>query len=149
MRSSCQFRRASTTHVGIEVSSGFRKGFSYEDWFLTKSSDIRASCQMEVPATEFECQGLELDWTCVCWGGDLVRESTQWTPSTFRGSSWNRIREPADQQYALNKYRVLLTRARKGMVIWVPPQGPGDKTRTPPSFDQTAEYFRACGLREL
>jgi hypothetical protein len=134
---------------GIEVSSGFRKGFSYEDWFLAKSSDIRASCQMEVPATEFECQGLELDWTCVCWGGDLVRESAQWNPRTFRGSGWNRIRKPLDQQYAFNKYRVLLTRARKGMVIWVPPQGAGDKTRNPPSFDETAEHFRACGVREL
>jgi hypothetical protein len=79
---------------GIEVSSGFRKGFSYDDWFLAKSSDIRASCQMEVPATEFECQGLELDWTCVCWGGDLVRDSDQWTPALSAVRAGTKLESP-------------------------------------------------------
>src|SRR3954452_8450307 len=107
---------------GLELSSSFRAGYRYEDWFLSERDHIRSSFQLEVAATEFECQGLELDWVGVCWGGDLLVNPTtgDWLLRHFHGKGWRNYRDVGDQQYLLNKYRVLLTRARQGMVIWVP-----------------------------
>jgi hypothetical protein len=136
---------------GIEVSTGFRRAYSYVDWFLAPQEDVRSSCQLEVAATEFECQGLELDWVGVCWGDDLCVDPDG-TPSRyrrFRGNRWEEVRREGARRYLLNKYRVLLTRAREGMVIWVPPGDPIDPTRNPAPLDATAAYLRAAGVPVL
>jgi hypothetical protein len=134
---------------GIEVSSGFRRGFPYEEWFLADRADTRSSNFLEVAATEFECQGLELDWSCVCWGNDFVysRTTNVWVPRKFRGTKWQIIRRESDLQYTKNKYRVLLTRARRGMVIWIPEGSQSDSTRDAALLDATLAHLRDCGLR--
>jgi Uncharacterized conserved protein (DUF2075) len=136
---------------GIEVSTGFRRAYSYVDWFLAPQADVRSSCQLEVAATEFECQGLELDWVGVCWGDDLCIDpaGSPWRYRQFRGSKWQGVRREGARRYLLNKYRVLLTRAREGMVIWVPPGDPADPTRNPVPLDATAAYLRAAGVPVL
>jgi hypothetical protein len=134
---------------GLELSSAFRKRFSYPDWFLRPIDDVRASCQLEVAATEFDCQGLEIDWAGVCWGGDLVIDARngKWNYWRFRGNRWEGVRDKAKRRYAVNKYRVLLTRARRGMVIWVP-SGPA-AAKDEASLDATADRLRCAGIQEL
>ena len=107
---------------GLEVSSAFRGGLSYADWFLNDPDDVRSSYKLETAATEFDCQGLEIDWACVCWGGDFVinPQTQKWECSRFAGTTWQRVNDPVRRRYVANKYRVLLTRARRGMIIWVP-----------------------------
>jgi hypothetical protein len=136
---------------GIEVSSAFRRGYAYEEWFLAEKLDVRSSWQLEVAATEFECQGLELDWVGVCWGDDLCIDpgKARWCYRTFRGSKWQALRSEWARRYLLNKYRVLLTRAREGMVIWVPSGDPADSTRDPGPLDATAAYLTAAGVPSL
>ena len=136
---------------GLEVSSGFRRAYPYEEWFLAPPEDLRSSSYLEVAATEFECQGLELDWTGVCWGGDLTFDQAraQWSLRRLIGSRWTRIKDPTTRQYVLNKYRVLLTRARKGMIIWVPSGHDADSTTMSDSKDETATYLQACGVPML
>ena len=100
---------------GIEVSSGFRQGNRdlYVHWFLDRSPDVRSSNQLEVAATEFECQGLELDWVGVCWGGDFTFDNPAggWSFRSFVGSQWREIRNDTDRRYLLNSYRVLVRRS--------------------------------------
>lgn len=135
---------------GLELSSGFRQGNRdlYVHWFLAQPSDVRSSNQLEVVASEFECQGLELDWVGVCWGGDFARnpQGGGWSFRNFAGSRWSVVAKPIDQQYVLNTYRVLMTRAREGMVIWVPPGDARDTTRSPSEFNAVADYLGRCGL---
>ena len=106
---------------------------------------------LEVAATEFECQGLELDWTGICWGGDFVFSETnrRWLCRKFRGAKWQAVRKDSDVVFVRNKYRVLLTRARRGTVIWVPRGSPIDPTREPSLFDATADYLKSLGVVEL
>lgn len=136
---------------GIEVSSGFRQGNRdlYVNWFLNLPPDVRSSNQLEVAASEFECQGFELDWTGVCWGGDLTYSANGWNYRHFSGSQWRSTTIARDRSYLLNTYRVLLTRAREGAIIWIPRGNPSDSTRAPADLDTTAEYLRACGLSEV
>jgi hypothetical protein len=133
---------------GLELSTGFTQGYAYEEWFLGPPSDVRSSYQLEVAATEFQCQGLELDWVGVCWGNDLVwgPDAQDWLYRRFVGRKWQTIRQPRDRQYLLNKYRVLLTRAREGLIIWVPPGDPADPTIASEHFDAIATYLTQCGL---
>jgi hypothetical protein len=135
---------------GVELSSGFRQGNRdmYVNWFLNHRPDIRSSNQLEVAASEFECQGLELDWVGLCWGGDFSYDTTtdKWAFQNFSGSRWGILKNEIDQQYLLNTYRVLLTRARRGLVLWIPQGDISDKTRLPVSFDSTADYLIRCGL---
>lgn len=130
---------------GLEVSSGFRGGISLKDWFLASPDDIRSSNVLEVALTEFECQGLELDWVGVCWGGDFARHGNGWDFRRLIGSAWQQVQKPATREFIRNKYRVLLTRAREGLVIWVPPGDADDETRDMLHFDATANYLIACG----
>jgi DUF2075 family protein len=105
---------------------------------------------LEVAATEFECQGLELDHTCVCWGTDLVHlGSLGWRFRPSRGRKLKRISEHVEGPFVVNKYRVLLTRAREGVVLFVPPGESDDATRSPEELDGTAEFLRACGIPEI
>ncbi len=135
---------------GLELSSGFRQGNRdiYVNWFLNLLPDIRSSNQLEVVASEFECQGLELDWVGLCWGGDFSYDKTNvgWAFRNFSGSRWGSLKNEIDRQYLLNTYRVLLTRARRGMVLWIPQGDISDETRLPSSFDSTADYLIRCGL---
>jgi hypothetical protein len=136
---------------GIEVSSGFRRGYPFDEWFLGSPGDVRTSYQLEVAATEFECQGLELDWAGVCWGDDLciAPSGDRWTCRQFRGNRWQIIRKEQTRRYLLNKYRVLLTRAREGMLLWVPRGDPTDPTREPAPLNRTAAYLAAAGISSL
>lgn len=115
-------------------------------WFLAPSSDVRSSDALEDAATEFEVQGLELDWTCVAWDANFRRQDGRWLPMAFRGSAWQRVNDEAKQRYVANSYRVLLTRARQGMIIFVPRGDEEDETRTARWYDDTAGFLLECGI---
>ncbi len=136
---------------GIEMSTGFRRGFAFKNWFLDAAADIRSSYSLEVAASEFECQGLELDWVGMCWGGNLVptKDLASWECRKFKGSKWQNVRQEAEQAYTLNRYRVLLTRARNGLVIWVPKGDIKDPTRDPSRFDRVYKALRKAGVPVL
>jgi hypothetical protein len=118
------------------------------NWFLKRWPDVRASDALEIPATEFACQGLELDYVGLCWGGDLTWASN-WLIRHFSGSKWHHTRKLDAQDFQINTYRVLLTRARSETIIWIPQGDARDKTRMPEEFDRTAAYLLECGARML
>ena len=118
-------------------------------WFLDAWPDIRASGALEVMATEFCVQGLELDRVGLCWDLDLVRAGAAWQARSFRGSTWTLPRQGEVRSNRLNAYRVLLTRARHGTVIWVPRGDARDRTRDPAQYDGIAGYLLACGAAML
>lgn len=120
-----------------------------ECWFLADKKDVRSSLFLEDVATEFDIQGLELDWTCLVWDGDFRYTPDGWDHNSFRGSKWQKIRKTEAQSYQLNAYRVLMTRARQGMIICVPFGNKEDDTRQPEFYDGTYEYLRSIGLEEL
>lgn len=134
---------------GLEVSAGFRKELDYADWFTAPRGDLRSSFALETAATEFECQGLELDRVAVCWGWDLIVGDGDLLPRTFRGTNWNNVKRAREREYTINKYRVLLTRAREGMVIWVPLGDEEDRTRSTSEMDRLADYLVDCGARPI
>lgn len=118
-------------------------------WFLNGKDDVRSSYFLESVATEFDVQGLELDWTCIAWDADLRLTSSKeaWSQHKFKGNKWTNIKKPADRAYHINAYRVLLTRARQGMVIVVPHGASDDHTRQPGFYDDTYGYLKAVGVR--
>ena len=118
-------------------------------WFLDGKEDVRSSYYLEDVATEFQVQGLELDWACVVWDGDLRFDGHQWSHNEFRGTRWNRIHKPERQIYLKNAYRVLMTRARQGMVLVIPNGSASDPTRDARFYDDTFDYFKSLGLQEL
>lgn len=136
---------------GLEISSAFRSGYAYEKWFLAPSCDVRSSHLLEVAASEFECQGLELDWVGVCWGGDLTPNAslTDWEYHKFRGTRWMSVRQEMERAYVRNRYRVLLTRARFGVVLWIPPGSQRDPTRDAKRFDRVYEALLVSGVLPL
>ena len=115
-------------------------------WFLEGKDDVRSSYYLEDVATEFDVQGLELDWACITWDADLRYSKKGWAHWSFEGSRWKHIKKPERQAYQKNAYRVLLTRARQGMVIVVPQGDSADPTRNPVFYDTTYEYLREIGL---
>ncbi len=119
------------------------------NWFLNDKDDVRSSYYLEDVATEFHIQGLELDWACVCWDGDLRYTQEEWKTYSFRGSKWQNINKIDRKRYLVNAYRVLLTRARQGMVIIVPEGDSLDPTRIPEYYDSTYNYLKEIGLEEL
>ena len=138
---------------GLEPSSTFHADYPWEQWYLASETDLRSSFQCEVFATEFEIQGLELDWIGLCWGGDCI-----WNPSqgwqfrkllTGPKNRWVSIKNPDKRNFRRNAYRVLLTRARQGMIIFVPKGDPGDSTNHPDDFDSTARFLLECGVTPL
>jgi hypothetical protein len=118
-------------------------------WFLNDRHDTRSSFYLEDAATEFQVQGLELDWVCVTWDADLRRHADSWRYHSFRGDAWTSIHKEDRKRYLLNAYRVLLTRARQGMVIFVPPGDESDPTRTPAFYNDTYEYLTGLGVVEV
>ncbi len=115
-------------------------------WFLNDAHDTRSSFYLEDAATEFQVQGLELDWACVSWDGDLRYSDNSWSYHSFVGDRWNRVLKADRQRYLLNAYRVLLTRARQGMVIFVPEGTIHDLTRAAQIYDGTFEYLSGLGI---
>ena len=150
-------RQRGTRRVGLVASSGARRlrahgldvrtELDVENWFLNDNNDVRSSHYLETPATEFGIQGLELDWTAVCWDLDLVPAVGAWCVQAFKGTKWQQVHEPTRRKYVINKYRVLLTRAREGFVIWVPEGDPADWTRPSDKYDAIARHLVACGIR--
>lgn len=115
-------------------------------WFLDPKEDVRSSFYCEDVATEFHVQGLELDWACVTWDADFRHSADGWEHWSFCGDRWNRIRKPERQAYLKNAYRVLLTRARQGMVIVIPEGERTDPTRDASFYDSTFAYLQSLGF---
>ncbi len=126
-----------------------KAGVDVAAWFLNEGADIRASNALEDAATEFEVQGLELDWTGVAWDLNLMRGPGGWVPRRFRGTAWQAVNDAAARAYVVNSYRVLLTRARQGMVIFVPPGDAADTTRPPAGYDAVDAWLGECGVPEM
>jgi hypothetical protein len=118
-------------------------------WFLNGKDDTRSSYYLEDAATEYRVQGLELDWACVTWDGDLRFAGDRWSYHAFRGDRWCHVINSDNQRYLKNAYRVLLTRARQGMVIFVPPGDQSDPTRSPAYYDSTFRYLEDLGIPKL
>lgn len=118
-------------------------------WFLDGKEDTRSSYYLEDVATEFQVQGLELDWACVVWDGDLRFKDNAWSHHEFKGTRWNRVKKAERQIYLKNAYRVLLTRARQGMVLVVPEGSDRDPTRAQQFYDPTYDYLASLGIGEL
>jgi hypothetical protein len=131
---------------GIERATRFLKGINFAHWFVHDQTDVRSSYSLEVAASEFDCQGLELDWIGLCWGGDLYWDG-EWKSQKFEGKQWKKETNPT---IAINRYRVLLSRARQGMVIWVPNDVDHRHLEIPRSkLDTTWEILMAAGVTAL
>jgi DUF2075 family protein len=118
-------------------------------WFLDGKEDVRSSYYLEDVATEFHIQGLELDWVCVTWDADFRYSNHSWQHRSFCGTRWNNIKMPERQNYLKNAYRVLLTRARQGMVVVVPKGDIEDPTRQPEFYDPTYQYLMDIGFQVI
>ncbi len=127
---------------GIHVKSAIEP----KTWFLNKKSDVRSAGFLEDVATEFDIQGLELDWTCIAWDANLRKIDNDWEFKNFRGTEWQNINDATRRRYLLNSYRVLLTRARQGMIIFIPNGDESDRTRKPGFYNPVYEYFKQCGV---
>jgi hypothetical protein len=138
---------------GLEPSSSFHAEYPWHHWYLSPRTDVRSCYQCEVFATEFEVQGLELDWVGLCWGGDYIRSENEWLGRDLRTGSattrWGTIKNDERKAYRKNAYRVLLTRARQGMILFVPAGDVRDSTRSPQEFDLVANYLVRCGVIAL
>ncbi|MEI6190717.1 MAG: DUF2075 domain-containing protein [Chitinophagia bacterium] len=119
------------------------------NWFLSERDDVRSSYYLEDVATEFQIQGLELDWVCVTWDGDFRYAEDGWKSFSFVGTKWQNINKLERKQYLINAYRVLLTRARQGMVIVVPEGDIDDHTRKPEFYNSTYNYLKLIGIEEI
>ncbi|VEE08429.1 DUF2075 domain-containing protein [Neisseria animalis] len=154
-------RAKGSERFGLIASSGGRRlkalGVNVKNeidvnhWFLNTDDDVRSSYYLEDVATEFDVQGLELDWVCVGWDSNFYYDSTtqQWNYRAFKGSRWQNVCQASAQNYLKNAYRVLLTRARQGMVIWLPEGSDDDPTRAKCFYDDTYQFLVEAGLREL
>jgi DUF2075 family protein len=118
-------------------------------WFLHDKDDVGSSYYLESAATEFQVQGLDLDWAAIVWDGDLRYSREGWRHFEFKGKNWNQVPKAERQSYIKNAYRVLLTRARQGMVIVVPDGDPIARTRHSSYFDTTFDYLAGLEIRLL
>jgi hypothetical protein len=139
---------------GIEPSFDFHRRFDWENWFLDDDDDVRCSSRLEVFATQFEVQGLELDWVGVCWGEDFTWGGVKWVSNRFTNKKWipRKMKTAADaqkHQFRMNGYRVLLTRAGQGTIIYVPQPPSSDQSRLHAELEQTALYLAQCGAIEV
>lgn len=145
--------------VGIVASSGGRRlrplgidvknEISAPDWFLNPSDDVRSSNYLEDVATEFDIQGLEIDYACLAWDINFNFSTGEWHYQRFEGTTWRQIHSTIERSYMINTYRVLLTRARQGLIIFVPFGDPHDATRPTNLYDQTFQYLLSCGIIEI
>jgi hypothetical protein len=137
---------------GIDAENGVRSNSDKSKiihWFLSPNNDIRSSSFLEVPATQFAIQGLELDWACLAWGGDLSHDGNGWVFKDFVGAKWTTIGVETKKNFLLNAYRVLMTRARQGLIIYIPYGDDNDKTRSHNQYDGTYEYLKNIGIEEV
>lgn len=118
-------------------------------WFLAPCEDVRSSDALEDAGTEFDVQGLELDWTCVCWDANFRRHDGAWQALQFKGTRWQSVSDTRRQAYVANSYRVLLIRGRQGMVVFVPHGSVDDQTRPPPVYDEIFRFLETCGFDPL
>jgi hypothetical protein len=118
-------------------------------WFLEGKEDVRSSYYLEDVATEFHVQGLELDWACITWDADFRYYHGSWDHHSFCGSKWKNIKKVERRNYLKNAYRVLLTRARQGMVVVVPKGDIDDPTRKPEFYDSTYQYLMDIGFKTI
>ncbi len=118
-------------------------------WFLNDELDVRSSHYLEIVATEYKVQGLELDWAGVCWDADLRREKGKWEFKNFSGTKWNQTKKIDERAFLLNTYRVLLTRAREGIIVFVPLGDSDDQTRMPDMYNPIYDYLVSCGLTKI
>nr|WP_275982431.1 DUF2075 domain-containing protein [Aquiflexum gelatinilyticum] len=145
--------------TGLVASSGARRlrplgldvtaEIDVANWFLNPKEDIRSSCFLELPATEFAVQGLELDWVGLCWGDDFRKESENWSFHAFKGTKWQLEKKDDRKQFIKNKYRVLLTRGREGLIIFIPEGSDTDHTRPKNNYENTYQYLKKIGIPEL
>lgn len=148
-----------TERLGMVASSGgirlkpfginVKAPIDPKNWFLNEKADIRSSCFLEDVATEFDIQGLEIDWACVAWDANLRHDGHDWAYKAFRGTAWQEINDKDSRLYLKNAYRVLLTRARQGMVLFIPEGEAADATRQPMYYDKTFSYLRTIGIEML
>lgn len=131
--------------LGLDVKSDIDE----VNWFLNSKNDVRSSYYFEGVATEFQIQGLELDWTCLVWDADFRFVHDKWEYWQFRGTNWQRVQQEANQRYLKNAYRVLLTRARQGMIIVIPEGNRDDFTRRPDFYDGTYHLLHSIGLEVI
>lgn len=118
-------------------------------WFLNERSHVRSSYYLEDAATEFQVQGLELDWACVIWDADLRFDGHRWSFHSFRGDKWTKVHKEDRMRYMINAYRVLMTRARQGMVVFVPPGDSKDATRVPGFYNGVWNWLDRVGVKSL
>ena len=141
---------ASSNAIRLKPSGIFVKGeIDPTLWFLKGKSDIRSSHYLEDVATEFDVQGLEIDWVGVCWDANFRVEDGKWITYNFSGSKWQSVHDLEKQKYIANSYRVLLTRGRQGIVIFVPDGNDADPTRKKTFYDQTYDFLKICGIGEI
>ena len=148
-----------TERIGMTASSGANRlkphgicvqmEIDAKNWFLNSKDDVRSSFYLEDTATEFDIQGLELDWTCVAWDADLRFSNNEWSYKSFRGAKWQNINDEERIIYLKNAYRVLLTRARQGLIIFIPKGEITDPTRNPDFYEGTYHYLRELGIKEI
>ncbi|WP_250637605.1 DNA/RNA helicase domain-containing protein [Sphingorhabdus lutea] len=148
-----------TERIGLVASSGairlkpeglnIKASIDPVNWFLNDKDDIRSSYYLEDVATEFDIQGLELDWVCMCWDANLRKEEKGWGHYNFSGTKWQNVNDPYRKIYLSNAYRVLLTRARQAMVIFIPKGDKSDFTRNPKFYDDTYKFLLSCGIKSL
>lgn len=118
-------------------------------YFLNDREDTRSSYYLEDAATEFQVQGLELDWACVTWDADFRFNGSRWDYHDFRGSRWCNIGSSENKTYLRNAYRVLLTRARQGMILFIPFGDARDATRSPEYYESTFVYLKEIGIPQV
>jgi hypothetical protein len=145
--------------IGLVASSGGRRlrplgidvknEISAPNWFLNNSDDIRSSYFLEEIATEFDIQGLEIDWVCLAWDINYYFKNGKWNCQNFSGTKWQNIQNENDKTYLQNAYRVLLTRARQGLIIYIPEGDDLDHTRPKELYDKTFNYFQSCGIQNI
>jgi hypothetical protein len=152
-------RARGTERFGLVASSGAQRlrpegiyikaEIEPANWFLNDNADVRSSNYLEDVASEFAVQGLELDWVGVCWDADFRYSEGRWMYHAFKGTKWQSVNDESKRLYLKNSYRVILTRARQGMILFVPRGDALDRTRPPSFYDGTFDYLRSCGIAEL
>lgn len=148
-----------TERIGLVGSSGGRRlrplgidvknEITAEDWFLNDASDVRSSHYLELVATEFDIQGLEIDYVCLAWDINFYFKNGEWSYQSFEGTKWKAINSEIDKSYLRNTYRVLMTRARQGLIIFIPYGDKLDPTRPTELYDNTYNFLSSCGIQTI
>ena len=134
---------------GVDAVADASRSFSWANWYLNDPPDLTSSSALEVAATEYKCQGLELDFVGVCWSWDLVLQNNSWIPRSLTSTSASWSTTKSKSHFQTNAYRVLLTRSRKGMIVWIPRGDDLDSSRVSEEMDLVASCFEEAGISEI